>query len=172
MKLMVLLLSALFFLPLNALAQTSNTQILLVYENTRFKNNLIEEMKSLLENGGITVTVAQHSRRGVKVSDAEDYDAIFVTNSGVNSEIRPWIIKWIETINNDNVLLHTTQTRSWEPEIDGVTSASNNSEVPALAQDYVKRLKDLFHQSLKEENTDDEEVAEEEYITDSDTSEN
>lgn len=123
--------------------QASRT-VLLVSESTRFKNSLIESMQTLLEDKGITVTVEANSRRNLGDYEAVAFDAVFITNSGVNSRVRPWVVRWLadNQAQRSRILLHTTQTRDWtvDVNVDAVTSASAMGEVEALATRYVERL--------------------------------
>ena len=118
-------------------------RVLLAWEKTRFKQALIEEMAKQLEAQGYAVTRAMHSKKGL-AQKAADYDAVFITNSGVYSKVRPWITKWLEAnkAHAARILLHTTQTSDWkvEAKVDAVTSASKKADVKRMAADYVARL--------------------------------
>ena len=144
---------SLFFF--SVLAQDSNPDqhsVLLAYENTRFKRSLIKEMQKQLEDRDVSVTVVRHSSRGLEIEESSQYSAIFITNSGVNSEIRPWIVEWLNENRDFNILLHTTQTRSWEPQtkVDAVTSASTVSDAEKLALKYVEKLIKLYSETPPE----------------------
>ncbi len=147
----LLLIIAVFVIKLGA-EQNSSNAVLLVYENTRFKRNLITEMEKILSQNEVNVTVTTHSKNDVAIENPSQYGAIFISNSGVNSQVRPWITAWLEQTDFRNILLHTTQTRDWqvETEFDAVTSASSNSEAAKLAQDYSQKLL-LFLSSSEEE---------------------
>ncbi len=123
-------------------------RVLLAYESTRFKDGLIEKMKALLEKENVAFDLVDHAEGGLKSIDASEYRAIFITSSGVKSQIRPWIVEWIGK--NDayqgKMLLHVTQTRDWKPEtpVDAVTSASARKETDNLASDYTARLRKIY----------------------------
>ncbi len=131
--------------------QASESQvILLAYEKTRFKTGLMEEMKKNLENEGFTVEILEHSKGGLDNIDTDRYAAIFITNSGVNSKVRPWVSKWIsESGAKDKILLHTTQRSDWkvETDVDAVTSASERKNISAFAREYTERIKALISQN-------------------------
>lgn len=134
-----------------------NARVLLVSEKTRFKDALIDEMETGLKADGFTVVRALHSKDGFGDHAAGDYDAVFVTNSGVRSEVRPWVVDWL-TKNREQasrILLHTTQTKDWTVEldvaVDGVTSASSIGDVKKLAAAYVQRLSALAKQNSQSE---------------------
>jgi hypothetical protein len=132
------------FLAATVLAQdASKKRVLLAWEKTDFKQALVDEMERGLTQQGCEVTKVLHSKRGLEVK-AADFDAVFITNSGVNSKIRPWITEWLAAnkAQAGRILLHTTQTRDWEviADVDAVTSASSKSGVKALAADYVARI--------------------------------
>jgi MarR-like DNA-binding transcriptional regulator SgrR of sgrS sRNA len=120
-------------------------QVVLAYEKTRFKKALVEKMKELLEADGITVKVTEHSKKDFDLADPSIHKAVFITNSGVHSKVRPWITEWLETHKaaGDMILLHTTQKSDWEVEadVDTVTSASYMDEIDSLAAEFVKQLK-------------------------------
>ena len=119
-------------------------RILLAMEKTAFKSELIDRMDSLLTKQGYATTIVRDSRKQITEHKAADYDMVFITNSGVNSKVRPWITKWIanNAANANRILLHTTQTREWEvvTTVDAVTSASARKEAEKFAGDYVARL--------------------------------
>jgi len=130
-------------------ATTSNgKKVLLAYGKTRFKNALIERIQELLTQDSVDVTVIKHSRRNMKNYSAADYDAVFITNSGVRSKVRPWIVKWLQDnkSHGDNILLHTTQTKDWQVtvEVEAVTSASSMPDVEKLAEEYFAGIKSRY----------------------------
>jgi MarR-like DNA-binding transcriptional regulator SgrR of sgrS sRNA len=118
-------------------------RVLLAWEQTDFKQALVEEMERLLTQQGCEVTKALHAKRGLEAKAAE-FDAVFITNSGVHSKVRPWITEWLAANKAQaaRVLLHTTQTRDWKvlTEVDAITSASSKGDVKPLAADYAARI--------------------------------
>jgi len=137
----ILLVSSLCSLPLAA--QGKGT-ILLASEKTRFKDALITELESLFTSAGYTVQKAQHPKGGLDAYKASDYAAVFITNSGVNSKVRPWVTAWIEKnrASGAYILLHTTQIKDWKvvATVDAVTSASTNDEAKTLAREYFTKI--------------------------------
>lgn len=120
--------------------------ILLAFEETRFKTALIEEMKDLLEADGFSVETLDHSDGALDNIDTNLYEIIFITNSGVNSKVRPWISQWLSQIDPDvRVLLHTTQRTNWtvEASVDTVTSASARRNVKTFAKEYTEKIKEI-----------------------------
>jgi MarR-like DNA-binding transcriptional regulator SgrR of sgrS sRNA len=131
-------------LAATALAQDApKKRVLLAWEKTDFKQALVDEIERLLTQQGCEVTKALHSKRGLDAK-AADFDAVFITNSGVNSKVRPWITEWLASNKAQvgRILLHTTQTRDWKviADVDAVTSASSKGDVKAVAADYVARI--------------------------------
>ncbi|KMQ52564.1 hypothetical protein CHISP_0333 [Chitinispirillum alkaliphilum] len=128
-------------------------RVLLVYESSRFKTNLISKMEELFTQKNIEVTVSTHSRRDMGIDNPHNYSAIFISNSGVNSQIRPWISKWLEQTDYQNILLHTTQISEWsiDTEFDAVTSASSNSQINEIAAEYTEKITELFLQTENSE---------------------
>jgi hypothetical protein len=122
--------------------------VLLAMEKTRFKEQLVGEMKEMLGKEGYEVSVLMHSKKKGLEAKAADFDAVFITNSGAHSKVRPWITEWLAAnkAEGNRILLHTTQTRDWKvkADVDAVTSASSRNEVGALAKDYVGRLKAII----------------------------
>jgi hypothetical protein len=118
-------------------------RVLLAWEKTDYKQALVEELERLLTQQGCEVTKALHSKRGLEAK-AADFDAVFITNSGVNSKVRPWITEWLAAnkAQAGRILLHTTQTRDWKviADVDAVTSASSKGDVKGVAADYVARI--------------------------------
>ncbi len=129
---------------LSAAAQDAPApRVLLAWERTAFKRELMDAMERQLAEKGYHVTRVEHSRRGLD-ANAADFDAIFITNSGVQSQVRPWIVEWLAAhrAQAERILLHTTQTRDWAVRagVDAVTSASERRDVDRLAADYVARI--------------------------------
>ena len=128
--------------------------VLLSFEDTKFKNALIKEMKKRLEKDGITVVVVNHTNGGTLADyTATDFNAVFITNSGINSKVRPWVLEWLKKNEQvaSRIILHTTQIRKWEVntpvKVDAITSASANSKLKSLAAEYIIRLKSLIKSS-------------------------
>jgi hypothetical protein len=133
-----------------ALAQEAkkSPRVLLALEKTRFKKQLVEKMEKLLAGDGYEVSVLMHSKKDGLKARAKDFDAVFITNSGAHSEVRPWIVAWLAAnkAEKKRILLHTTQTRDWQvkADVDAVTSASSKKDVEALASNYVARVKGVI----------------------------
>ncbi len=123
---------------------TSQKRILLAFEETRFKSALIKEMKKLLEKESLVITVVDHLNKGLDNQKASSYNAVFITNSGVNSKVRPWVTKWLSENKKegDRIFLHTTQRSKWDvvAPVDGVTSGSALKKMPTLAKEYVQQI--------------------------------
>lgn len=128
--------------------QADSAKVLLASESTRFKNALIAELESLLTGEGYTVVKVDHSGNGLNNINADDYGAVFITNSGVNSRVRPWVQTWLNNNQKSSayILLHTTQTRDWtvSVDVDSVTSASAMRDVKQLAAGYHKQIVDAI----------------------------
>jgi len=137
----VVLVSMLIPLPLAAQAKGT---ILIASEKTGFKDKLVAELETLFSDAGYAVVKARHSKGWLDKYRASDYAAVFITNSGVNSKVRPWVAEWIGKNGASNVyiLLHTTQIRDWKVEtsVDAVTSASKKDNVKVLAREYFDRI--------------------------------
>ena len=132
-------------------SMAGKSSVLLSFEETRFKKDLIKEMRGLLEKDSLNVVVSNHTEKGdLAKYSAADYNAVFVTNSGVNSQVRPWVVEWLETNESSasRIVLHTTQTREWEVKtpvkVDAITSASATGKVRSLASEYVAKLKSIL----------------------------
>ena len=124
-----------------------DARVLLAFEKTRFKSTLVDVMKKQLEQAGIRVSVVEHSKKGLD-ADAAEFEAVFITNSGAHSKVRPWIVAWLDAnkAHKTKILLHTTQTRDWnvQADVDAVTSASSNADVDKLATLYVQWLQGIL----------------------------
>jgi hypothetical protein len=124
------------------------SRVLLAYESTRFKDQLVSDMEDLLDKEQVAVDLVDHQKGGLDSVDLAAYAAIFITSSGVKSQIRPWIVTWLDAHADvhDKTILHVTQTRNWEPRtpVDAVTSASAMKQSSALAAEYVGRLRAIY----------------------------
>lgn len=135
-------------------ATIQKNSVLLSFEDTKFKKGLIKEMKKLLEKDGITVVVVNHTN-GDSLAQlaATDFNAVFITNSGINSKVRPWVLDWLNKNERSasRIILHTTQIRKWEVKtpvkVDAITSASKNGKVKSLAAEYSMKLKTIIKSS-------------------------
>lgn len=120
--------------------QLQRRTVLLAYEHTPFKKSLMDEMSANLGKQGVEAVVVEHTGGRLDREDASAYGAVFITASGVNSQVRPWIREWLgkQTASSPRILLHVTQTRNWKVEapVDSVTSASAPKEVGQLAARY------------------------------------
>jgi len=129
-------------------------KVLLAMEKTPFKEALIENMELLLTSDNVAVTIIEDHENELEAVSAADYDALFITASGVNSMVRPWILTWIETNNefSDKLIVHITKTREWDDglTVDAVSSASSRGDVEELAQSYVSLLQDKLTASNEE----------------------
>jgi hypothetical protein len=128
-----------------AVAQTQNpSRVLLALEDTRFKKELVAEMKTILAPKGYKITVVEDSEKQIAAQSAKNFDAVFITNSGVMSKVRPWIVEWLKVnaASKDKILLHTTQKMDWKvvADVDVVTSASDLGIVKKLAAEYSTAL--------------------------------
>jgi len=133
---------------IHAQGNASNIQkkkVLLAYERTEFKTALIKEMAAILKKDSIESVVIEHSNGELDKEDPANYGAIFISNSGVNSQVRPWISEWLKK--NEKywamTILHTTQTSNWKVKApgDAVTSASIKKKVKSLAAKYVEMIR-------------------------------
>ncbi len=126
-------------------------RVLLAWEKTDYKQALVDEMQRLLTQQGCEVTKALHSNSGLDAK-AADFDAVFITNSGVHSKVRPWITEWLAANKAQaaRILLHTTKTGDWKviAEVDAVTSASSKGDAKAVAADYVARIGKIIAPSV------------------------
>lgn len=121
-------------------------RVLVAYEDTRFKKALVDEIQAALQKDGHEVVVTTHSEKGFDKGDPAGFDAVFVTNSGVRSMVRPWVVSWLEenSAHAGKIVLHTTQTKDWTVKVndavDAVTSASAMGDVKKLGAMYVRKL--------------------------------
>jgi len=134
------------------LAAQDKGTVLIASENTRFKKALVAELDGLFTAAGYSTTIVENSKKDLEKYNAADFSAVFITNSGVNSHVRPWVLEWLDRnrASGTYILLHTTQIRKWDVEapVDAVTSASSKGDVKSLAQEY-------FRQILQEINSTD-----------------
>lgn len=142
-KLSLLIISLALSLSLGY-STTTPKKVLLAYENTPFKAALIAKMKTLLESKKIVTTVVLHSDKIAIPHKTSEFNATFLSISGVNSTVRPWITKYIDENKADKakIILHITKTRKWEVEtgVDTISSASTIADVDQLATLYVEKI--------------------------------
>lgn len=123
-------------------AQTAKPKVLVAIEPTEFKTALAKEIVAKLEKESLEVVLVEEHKKEIEKHSAANYDAVFISNSGVSSKVRPWIAKWIEnnSEHKDKIILHTTKTRDWTEQVTGVdmvSSASKKSDVSLFTKEYV-----------------------------------
>jgi len=154
MKRMSLLLLMLLFFHIGLLAtetfgspQAPN-KVLIATENTRYKRRLIDTVVEKLNDGSVYITLVDHKRNQLEGEDPRDYEAVFISNSGAQAKVRPWVMEWLDSVSSydDNVIIHTTQITDWDPpvQVDSITSASDNSNIDPLSDDIVRRIRAFF----------------------------
>jgi hypothetical protein len=117
------------------------TKVLIAYENTRFKTNLVDGLIEDLSRDGFYIKVVDHQNGELEGINPTDYDVVFITNSGVTAKVRSQVSDWLASAGQpENVIVHTTQRSAWTPaiEVDSVTSASlrKSDEIEALVKEY------------------------------------
>ncbi len=126
----------------------ARNKVLIATENTRYKRRLIDALVEKLNDGSVFITVVDHKRKELEGQDPRDYSAVFITNSGAQAQVRPWVMEWLDSVSNydENVIIHTTQITDWDPPVavDSITSASDNSNIDSLADDIARRLRSKF----------------------------
>ena len=94
------------------------------------------------------MVVIDHQRDRLDAVNPEEYDAVYVLNSGAQARVRPVVLEWLGQVagNDDNVILHTTQRTVWTPpvDVDSITSASRRSNIGTVTDDIVSRIKAKF----------------------------
>ena len=144
LKTVLVMLVCVLYVSAQDKTQTSNSQVLLALENTRFKKSLIDQIKKLLEEKKYDVKIVDHSKKQLDSIKPSDYDVIFITNSGVNSKVRPWVLNWLEKYKGQTepVIVHTTQKFDWEVklDVDALTSASKKGDIDKLARQYSEKI--------------------------------
>lgn len=139
---------SLFVFTSAAALWAAENRVLIVKEDTNYKKALVREVVEKLDDGNTEVEVIDHRRGQLDNVDPGDYDAIFITNSGVQAKVRPAVLAWLREVRDrdDNVIIHTTQINDWTPpvEVDSITSASQRSNIDSLSDDIVRRIR-LFY---------------------------
>lgn len=124
--------------------EKSGPDVLLALEKTKFKQSLIDKIKQILETKNYNVKVVDHSKKEMDSIAPSDYSVIFITNSGVRSKVRPWIVDWLKKHEGktESVIVHTTQKKAWDIElnVDALTSASKTGDVDKLAKQYSEKI--------------------------------
>lgn len=154
MKRLSLLLLLLLFIHIGLMAtetfgspQAPN-KVLIATENTRYKRRMIDTLVEKLDDGSVYITVVDHKRKELEGVDPRNYSAVFITNSGAQAKVRPWVMEWLDKVSgyDENVIVHTTQITDWDPpvQVDSITSASDNSNIDSLTDDILRRLKEKF----------------------------
>ena len=120
-------------------------RVLIVSEASRYKERLLEVLVEQLATPSSYVAV--RSFDDFASLNATDYDGVLVINAGVGSEVRSQVVSWLNAQGSpDNVIVLTTQISDWTPQIDvdSVTTASRNRNIPEVSQDLVARVRALL----------------------------
>ncbi len=128
---------------------TASTQILIASESTRFKKQLVKELVSALDKRNTYLRVIDHRKKELDQERASDYSAVVIINSGVNSQVRPWVSEWLRSANpRSNIILLTTyRDTGWEPKypngVDSITSPSKTNDAPNVARTIARRVEQI-----------------------------
>ncbi len=123
-------------------------RILIAAEYTRFKEALVKELVSQLDDGNTYIRVIDHSRNELNGIDPREWSSILITNSGARAQVRPNVVSWLESVAafDENIVLHTTQINDWTPrvQVDSVTSASSMGDLQQIAGSLLERVRRLL----------------------------
>ena len=140
-------LSALLLISSAGFAAAANS-VLIIKEDTPYKKALVAELIDTIDDKETTVTVVDHRKKSIDDIDPRDFDAVFITNSGAQAQVRPNILAWLRSVSDydDNIIIHTTQINEWTPpvEVDSITSASKRRNINGLVEDIARRIRRLF----------------------------
>ena len=130
---------------------TASTRILIASESTRFKNQLVKELVDSLDNNNTYLRVIDHRKKELDQERASEYSAVVIINSGVNSQVRPWVTEWLRDANPRThiVLLTTYRDRGWEAKyprgVDSITSPSKVKEAAKVAHSITQRVERIVN---------------------------
>lgn len=125
--------------------QSSQNQVMIVSESSRYKERLIEAIVEQLNDGQTYIAVRSFEDFGS--INPRDYDSVLVINAGVGAEVRGDVVAWLERQSYDeNIVVLTTQITEWTPQItvDSVTAASRNRNIEDVSTDLVRRVRNNF----------------------------
>ncbi len=123
----------------------ASRRIAVVSEWSRYKASLIEALTEELDDGETSIAV--RSFDDFSNLDARDFDAVIVINAGVGSEVRRPVVDWLNRQDSDdNIVVLTTQISNWTPqiEVDSVTSASRNRNIPEVSRELVEIARSYY----------------------------
>ena len=127
-----------------------DVQILLAYEKTAFKNALVDSLIEELE-GSFTLTTVLHNKQELTDEVDTAYDAVIIVNSGVNSQVRPWVTAWLNEVEDTEkiILLTTYRDLGWKPRypegVDSITSPSNRKAIGDLVVQITEKVDAIVH---------------------------
>lgn len=120
-------------------------RVLIAAEYTRFKEALVQELVSQLDDGNTYIRVIDHSRNELNGVDPREWSSVLITNSGAQARVRPNVVSWLESVAayDENIVLHTTQINNWTPQVqvDSVTSASSMGDLKQIADSLLERVR-------------------------------
>lgn len=119
--------------------------VVIVSESSRYKERLIEAIVDELDDGRTYIAVRNFDDFGS--INPRDYDSVLVINAGVGAEVRRDVVSWLDRQSyDDNIVVLTTQLTDWTPqiEVDSVTTASRNRNIPDVSADLVQRVRANF----------------------------
>ncbi|MFP4211035.1 MAG: hypothetical protein ACLFR8_07325 [Alkalispirochaeta sp.] len=131
--------------PVDTGAVGASRSVMIVSEWSRYKERLIEAVLDELDDGSTALYV--RSFDDLPQIQANDHDAVIVINAGVGSEVRAPVVEWLGTQGgSENIVVLTTQIYDWTPriEVDSVTSASQNRNIPDVSRDLARQARSYF----------------------------
>ena len=123
----------------------ASRRVVIVSEWSRYKASLIETLTEEFDDGETNIAVRNFG--DFSDLDARDFDAVIVINAGVGSEVRRPVVDWLNRQNpDDNIVVLTTQISDWTPqiEVDSVTSASRNRNIPDVSRELVEIARSYY----------------------------
>ena len=123
----------------------ASRRVAIVSEWSRYKAALIESLTEELDDGETSIAVRNFN--DFSGLDAREFDAVIVINAGVGSEVRRPVVDWLSRQNpDDNIVVLTTQISDWTPqiEVDSVTSASRNRNIPDVSRELAEIARSYY----------------------------
>ena len=127
---------------------TAKSKVLIVTQKSRFKGEVVSEIKKALGENVSYIKVVDVKR--LPKESVDQYSAIVILNSCMAGRPDPRVESFIDDIPDKKklVVLTTGRLDSWKPdspEVDAITAASTMSETDAVARTIVDKVRIIIN---------------------------
>lgn len=121
----------------------SEERILIASQGSKFKNTLVEELSKYLEEKQVYLKIVDVT--ALEDVAESDWDAVILIHTTEMNKLQPDVKAYLDRVHDYSrvILITTSGPGDWKTDeynVDIITSASKQEELPGLTEDVIKRL--------------------------------